>query len=89
MFDENFYKYLSSETAFISLFHGLRIPAIPMQISVFQYYSFAAFVLGSIWLITTFYLREHPEFVKKHELFFRDDVGEFTRIKMLLKKRNR
>ena len=59
------------------------------QISVFQYYSFAAFVLGAIWLITTFYLRKHPEFVKKYELFFRDDVGELTKIKMLLRKRKR
>ena len=57
------------------------------QISVFQYYSFAAFVLGAIWLITTFYLDKHPEFVKKHELFFREDVGELTRIKMFLRKR--
>lgn len=59
------------------------------QISTFQYYSFAAFVLGSIWLIITFYLRKHPEFVKKHELFFKEDVGELTRIKMFLRKRKR
>ena len=59
------------------------------QISTFQYWSFAAFVLGSIWLIATFYLDKHPEFVKKHELFFRDDVGELTRIKMFLRKRKR
>ena len=59
------------------------------QISTFQYYSFAAFVLGTIWLIITFYLRKHPEFVKKHELFFKEDVGELTRIKMFLRKRKR
>ena len=60
------------------------------QISTFQYYSFAAFVLGVIWLSITFYLQKHPEFVKQHELLFREDVGELTRIKMFLrKKRNK
>ena len=57
------------------------------KISVFQFYSFAAFVLGIIWIIITLYLQKHPEFVKKHELFFREDVGELTRIKMFLRKR--
>lgn len=56
------------------------------QISVFQYYSFAAFVLGTIWIIITLYLQKHPEFVKKHELFFREDAGELTRIKMFFRK---
>lgn len=61
------------------------------QISVFQYYSFAAFVLGTIWLIITLYLEKHPDFVEKHELFFREDVGELTRIKMFFRrmKKNR
>ncbi|MBO4698723.1 prolipoprotein diacylglyceryl transferase [bacterium] len=59
---------------------------IRWQISVFQYYSFAAFVFGVIWLGVTFYLKKNPDFVKKHELLFRDDVGELTRIKMLLRK---
>jgi len=54
------------------------------QISTFQYYSFAAFLLGVIWLGTAFYLRKHPEFVKKHALLFREDVGELTRIKIFL-----
>lgn len=57
------------------------------QISIFQYYSFAAFLLGIIWLGIAFYLRKHPEFVEKHELLFREDVGELTRIKMFLRKR--
>lgn len=60
------------------------------QISVFQYYSFAAFVLGSIWLGIIFYLKKHPEFVEKHPLLFREDVGELTRIRMSLRrKRNK
>lgn len=59
------------------------------QISTFQYYSFAAFLLGLIWLGIAFYLRKHPEFARKHELFFRDDVGELTRMKMFLRKRKR
>lgn len=57
------------------------------QISTFQYYSFAAFLIGLIWLGVAFYLQKHPEFVKKHELLFREDVGELTRIKMFLRKR--
>ena len=59
------------------------------QISTFQYYSFAALLLGAVWLGIAFYLRKHPEFVEKHELLFREDVGELTRIKMFLRKRNR
>lgn len=61
------------------------------QISILQYYSFAAFLLGAAWLSAALYLKKHPEFVKKHELFFREDVGELTRIKMFLRriKRNR
>ncbi|MBP5434522.1 prolipoprotein diacylglyceryl transferase [bacterium] len=58
------------------------------QISTFQYYSFAAYLLGAIWINIIFYLREHPEFVKKHELLFREDVGELTRIKMFLRRKN-
>ncbi len=58
------------------------------QISIFQYYSFAAFVLGLIWLCIVVYLRKHPEFVEKHKILLRDDVGELTRIKMFLRKRN-
>ena len=58
------------------------------QISTFQYYSFAAFVLGAIWLSIAFYLRKHPEFVRKHELLFGEDIGELTRIKMFLRKIN-
>jgi prolipoprotein diacylglyceryltransferase len=57
------------------------------QISIFQYYSFAAFVLGMIWLGIAFYLRKHPGFVEKHNLLLREDVGELTRIKMFLRKR--
>ena len=57
------------------------------QISIFQYYSFAAFVLGAIWLGITFYLQKHPEFIEKHGLLFREDVGELTRIKMCLRKK--
>lgn len=56
------------------------------QISIFQYYSFAAFVLGLIWLVITFYLQKHPEFAKKHDLLFREDVGELTKIRMFLRK---
>ena len=59
------------------------------QISTFQYYSFAAFLLGIIWLSTAFYLKKHPEFVEKHNLLLREDVGELTRIKMFLRKRKR
>ncbi|MBO4689384.1 MAG: prolipoprotein diacylglyceryl transferase, partial [Paludibacteraceae bacterium] len=43
------------------------------QISTFQYYSFAAFLIGLIWLGVAFYLQKNPEFVKKHELLFRED----------------
>lgn len=57
------------------------------QISIFQYYSFAAFILGAVWLGVTFYLQKHPEFVKKHELWLREDVGELTRIRMALRRR--
>lgn len=57
------------------------------QISTFQYYSFAAFLLGAIWIGILFYLQKHPEFVKKHELLFSNDIGEFTKIKMLLRRR--
>lgn len=59
------------------------------QISTFQYWSFTAFLLGTIWIGIIFYLQKHPEFVEKHELFFRDDVGELTRIKMFLRKRKK
>ena len=59
------------------------------QISVFQYYSFAAFLLGTIWIGTIFYLRKHPEFVKRHELLFREDAGELTRIRMFFRNRKR
>lgn len=55
------------------------------QISTFQYYSFAAFLFGTIWLGAAFYLKKHPEFVKKHELLFREDAGELTRIKMFFR----
>ena len=57
------------------------------QISVFQYYSFAAFLLGTIWSGITLYLQKHPEFVKRHELLFREDAGELTRIKMFLRRK--
>ncbi|MBO4441253.1 hypothetical protein J5834_03970, partial [bacterium] len=57
------------------------------QISTFQYYSFAAFILGAIWIGIVFYLEKHPEFVKKHELLFSNDIGEFTKIKMFLRRR--
>ena len=56
------------------------------QISIFQYYSFTAFLLGIIWIGIVLYLKKHPEFIEKHTLFFRDDVGELTRIKMFLRK---
>lgn len=59
------------------------------QISTFQYYSFAAFLIGLIWLGIAFYIQKHPEFVQKHELLFMEDVGELTKIKMFLRKRNR
>lgn len=58
------------------------------QISTFQYYSFAAFLLGIIWISIMFYIRKHPEFVKKHELLFREDAGELTRIRMFLRRKH-
>ncbi|MBP5406748.1 prolipoprotein diacylglyceryl transferase [bacterium] len=56
------------------------------KISLFQYYSFAAFVLGLIWLGVAFYLQKHPRFVEKHGLLSREDAGELTKIRMFLRK---
>ena len=59
------------------------------QISIFQYYSFAAFVVGAVWIITTFYIQKHPKFIERHDLLFREDVGELTKMRMFLSKRKR
>lgn len=57
------------------------------QISVFQYYSFAAFIFGATWLGIIFYFRKHPGFIEKHSLLFQENTGELSRIRMFFRNR--
>ena len=55
---------------------------IRWHLSVFQGYTIAEFVLGIIGIILIAYFLKHKDITEKHELTFREDIGELTRIKM-------
>lgn len=56
------------------------------QLSIHQYYCIAEVIVAVIFLILIKRYLSHPELKEKHPLLYREDIDEWTRLKLAFKK---
>ena len=55
------------------------------QLSQFQYYCIAEFLIGLLFVILIKYSLSHPALMERHPLLYREDVDELTRLRLLFR----